>query len=152
MLLQHAWLAPLVKPDTIVEEDEDAEEEAPLPVVNSADSPVELKTATSDIVDQEVADWVAQAIVKRRNGTLGKSEKPALHAAPLDAVKTPSMPSEEMKANVRAMMEGRGDDASASPPSNDVLVISPKDSDAKDFAAVHVKEDGEKKTEETTTA
>jgi hypothetical protein len=147
MLLQHAWLAPLVKPDTIVEEDEDAEEEVHTPADTTADSPVELKITASHIVDKEVADWVAQAIEKRRNGTLGKSEKPALHAAPLDAVKTPGIGTEKMKADVRAMMENRGDDAT--PPTKEPLIISPKNSDAKDFADVQVVEE-EKTTEQTT--
>lgn len=72
MLLRHAWLAPLLKPPTISEEDEDdaATDEAAAP----------------GIVDKEVADWVTNAIERKRNGTMGKKAKPALHAAPLDAV------------------------------------------------------------------
>jgi hypothetical protein len=105
MLLQHTWLAPLVKPTTIVEEDEDVED------FESDPAPTDLAITDSptDIVDQEVADWVAQAIEKRRLGTLGKSAKPALHAAPLDAVATPGLDGMQMKANVKAQMEGRGE-------------------------------------------
>jgi len=36
-------------------------------------------------VDREVGEWVRGQIEKKRNGTLGKKAKPALHAAPLDA-------------------------------------------------------------------
>ena len=136
MLLQHAWLAPLVKPDTIIEEDEDAEEEAPAPEAAKDESPVALKIATSDVVDQEVADWVLQAIEKRRKGTLGKSAKPALHAAPLDAVKTPGLDSAQMKANVKAMMESREDGGASEMPKIPATDPSPKNTDAKDFATV----------------
>jgi len=41
-------------------------------------------------VDREVAEWVIQALEKRRLGRLAKSEKPALHAAPLDAMVSPA--------------------------------------------------------------
>lgn len=94
MLLQHAWLAPLVKPETIAEEDEEEAEAAAAADVADAASgagsevspqPVEM------VADQEVADWVKDAIEKRRQGKLGKGvQKPALHAAPLDAVSSPS--------------------------------------------------------------
>lgn len=80
MLLRHAWLAPLTKPPTIVEEDEDVVEG-----VATDDA-----TALS-IVDKEIAQWVADAMERKRNGTLGKIAKPALHAAPLNAVSTPSL-------------------------------------------------------------
>lgn len=78
MLISHPWLAPLLKPPTIAEEDEDAENE-------DGNSPL----AAPLTADQEVAAWVINAMEKRRNGTLGKSAKPALHAAPLDAVPSP---------------------------------------------------------------
>ena len=99
MLLQHAWLAPLSKPTTITEEDEDI---ASTPVSESGNSSdAEAKSPTSEksegdmgkglklpdnVVDPEVAAWVLQALEKRRLGKLAKAEKPALHAAPLDAV------------------------------------------------------------------
>lgn len=79
MLLQHAWLAPLIKPDTIAEEDEEAEE----PAEPGAAGP------EGDVVDAEVADWVVQMLEKRRQGVLGRSAKPALHKVALDAVGTP---------------------------------------------------------------
>nr|GFD54304.1 hypothetical protein [Tanacetum cinerariifolium] len=34
--------------------------------------------------------WVKDAIDKRKRGVLGKAPKPALHAAPLDAVSSPT--------------------------------------------------------------
>lgn len=99
MLLQHAWLAPLSKPTTITEEDEEAASGPVSESENSSDA--EIKTPTSeksecdmskglklpyDVIDPEVAEWVLQALEKRRLGKLAKAEKPALHAAPLDAV------------------------------------------------------------------
>jgi mitogen-activated protein kinase kinase len=93
MLLQHAWFAPLVKPAPILEEDEDEDEQTPPSY--SDDTLFEEQSESvslnlpSDVVDQEVAEWVSQALEKRRQGKLGKSAKPALHAAPLDVVKTP---------------------------------------------------------------
>jgi mitogen-activated protein kinase kinase len=89
MLLQHAWLAVLDKPATIEEEDEEAAEEAaangePLAQVASPQS-VPTKVDDGGFIDREVGEWVIGAIERRRNGTMGKSAKPALHAAPLDA-------------------------------------------------------------------
>lgn len=82
MLLRHPWLAPLLKPPTISEEDEDA-------------PPAEGESAgggSSDplVLDKEIAGWVRNAMEKRKNGTMGKKSKPALHAAPLDAVPSPT--------------------------------------------------------------
>ncbi|KAL9585184.1 MAG: hypothetical protein Q9212_001677 [Teloschistes hypoglaucus] len=81
MLLRHPWLTPLLKPPTTSEDDEDA----PLAEGESAgESP-----SDPPILDEEIADWVKSAMEKRRNGTMGKNSKPALHAAPLDAVPSP---------------------------------------------------------------
>jgi len=92
MLLQHAWLAPLAKPETITEEDEEEAEVAAAeesPNTNGADlSP----QAVQPVADREVADWVISVIERRRQGKLGKgAQKPALHAAPLDAVSSPPL-------------------------------------------------------------
>lgn len=84
MLLRHPWLAPLLKPPTISEEDEDASN-----VDNEASSDGGSKPP---VLDQEIADWVRGAMERRRNGTMGKKSKPALHAAPLDAVPSPTPP------------------------------------------------------------
>ena len=83
MLLQHAWLAPLLKPHTIVEEDEEEAENGGSAENGKADA------AEVGVVDKEVADWVKEALERRRQGKMGKKEKPALHAAPLDAVASP---------------------------------------------------------------
>jgi mitogen-activated protein kinase kinase len=95
MLLEHAWLAPLVKPAAILEADEDEEELAEgdeTASVGSAGSRCSLDSDEKTVVrDKEVADWVKAAIERRRNGTMGNgAQKPALHAAPLDAMASPS--------------------------------------------------------------
>ena len=79
MLLRHAWLAPLLKPPTITEEDED-----------TADAGSNEEDASSGVVDKEISQWVVDALERKRNGTMGKKAKPALHAAPLDAVPNPA--------------------------------------------------------------
>ena len=82
MLLRHPWLAPLLKPPTISEEDE--EEEA------DGDVSVDESTALA-VLDEEVAQWVNDAMERKRNGKMGKKTKPALHAAPLDSVPSPPL-------------------------------------------------------------
>ncbi|THX93121.1 kinase-like protein [Aureobasidium pullulans] len=96
MLLQHAWLAPLMKPDIISEEDEEAAEAADADPaqgegIAAPESDVDAAPKAQQYgdsekwVDREVGEWVRGQIEKKRNGTLGKKAKPALHAAPLDA-------------------------------------------------------------------
>jgi mitogen-activated protein kinase kinase len=95
MLLQHAWLAPLIKPDVITEEDEEAAEAAESqPAQQGADAPEGEAAAApleekQNFVDREVGEWVRGQIEKKRNGTLGKKAKPALHAAPLNVTSSP---------------------------------------------------------------
>ena len=89
MLLQHAWLAPLVKPETITEEDEEAAEAAaadggPMEQGKGILNP-ELEDEAG-FVDREVGEWVIEAIEKKKRGVLGQHAKPALHAAPLDGM------------------------------------------------------------------
>ncbi|KAK4937655.1 MAP kinase kinase Wis1 [Elasticomyces elasticus] len=80
MLLQHAWLASLLKPQTISEEDEEgAENGEELPASSSSEDD------GGAYVDRVVGAWVEAAIERRRNGTMGKKAKPALHTAPLNA-------------------------------------------------------------------
>ena len=116
MLLQHAWLAPLRKPSTIAEEDEDGEGDgasADGPTTSNNPAAAGGTSAASRVIDQEVADWVLQAVDRRRksragggagaggkaggggaaDGSGGEKAAPALHAAPLDAVS----PSQERK-------------------------------------------------------
>jgi mitogen-activated protein kinase kinase len=85
MLLQHAWLAPLAKPETITEEDEEEVEAAHEAASGEAAGDKGPAEAIEPVEDQEVADWVKAAIEKRRSGKMKGVEKPALHAAPLDA-------------------------------------------------------------------
>jgi len=85
-LIRHPWLAPLLQPPTISEDAEDeAEAEAGAPIPTTDDTSLDSSTA-----DKEVAAWVKAQMFKRAKGTLRKGQKPALHAAPLDAV--PSSP------------------------------------------------------------
>jgi mitogen-activated protein kinase kinase len=94
MLLQHPWLSEFVKPSVIIEEDEDEENSLPPGSGSTQSEEPALPETTSvafppDVVDREVAEWVIKAVEKRRQGKLGLVAKPALHAAPLDAVNTP---------------------------------------------------------------
>jgi mitogen-activated protein kinase kinase len=105
MLLQHPWLATLQKPATVVEEDENEDAAAssspvePISVIvaDSDHSSIDGEqkntapefVAPTNIIDKEVADWVVDALERRRTGRTGKSAKPALHAAPLDAMSSP---------------------------------------------------------------
>ncbi|KAM0277771.1 hypothetical protein ACHAQH_005564 [Verticillium albo-atrum] len=78
MLLQHPWLAPLSKPETIAEEAEEGDE---ADAVASAVGNMNLTSATDD---EEVAAWVKGVLESKRLGKLAAgSLKPALHAAPL---------------------------------------------------------------------
>lgn len=90
MLLQHAWLAPLIKPETITEDDEEAAEAAAENGEN-IEAEAEAKPAedSGNFIDREVGEWVIDAIDRRKKGIMGKSAKPALHAAPLDAMGSP---------------------------------------------------------------
>lgn len=103
MLLQHAWLAPLIKPDTISEEDEEeAENEATQGTsITGADG---IAVPTEPWIDEEVGTWVREQLQKRKEGRLGKHAKPALHAAPLDAATgTPSPKREKSSATAGAV-------------------------------------------------
>ena len=100
MLLRHAWLAPLMKPPTI-SEDEEAEEAAEAGI-ESAFS----QSAAPDTADKEVANWVKAALEKKKAGKLAVSKKPALHEAPLDAVPgSPLLTQKEAAAEAAAASE-----------------------------------------------
>lgn len=86
MLLQHAWLAPLLKPPA---------EQAP-----AEGAPGEETTPST--ADPEVAAWVVEQLEKRRKGALGKKATPALHAAPLDAAVGKGSPVADAKTDVEA--------------------------------------------------
>ncbi|KAF2726341.1 kinase-like protein [Polychaeton citri CBS 116435] len=93
MLLQHAWLAPLLKPDTISEEDEEAAEKAAERGDDIATGSIDV--AGDNVFDKEVSDWVIEALERKRTGKLGTARKPALHAAPLDATAEATSPQVE---------------------------------------------------------
>lgn len=90
MLLQHAWLAPLLKPDVISEEDEEAAERGE-----------DMATATTETAhtyhDREVAEWVQAALERKRSGKYEEAAKPALHKVALDSVGSPT----ETKSNTK---------------------------------------------------
>ena len=95
-LLQHPWLALLAKP-AIIEEESDDDDAALSPVVENGEAapngdarpPEDGPPLPADVADVEVARWVLGALARRRAGLTGRGAKPALHAAPLDAVVTP---------------------------------------------------------------
>jgi mitogen-activated protein kinase kinase len=87
MLLSHGWLAPLSKPATISEEDELEEDLEGLDLDDGAGH-----TSKVNSYDKEVADWVKEALEKKRSGKMGEAAKPALHAAPLDSVSPAASP------------------------------------------------------------
>jgi mitogen-activated protein kinase kinase len=100
-LLLHPWLAPLAKP-AIIEEESDDEVAVLSPAVDDGETalngdahgPAEDRAEgepplPADVVDAEVARWVLGALARRRAGLTGRGARPALHAAPLDAVVMP---------------------------------------------------------------
>ena len=79
MLLAHPWLSELLKPATIIEEDEDEELD-----VRSAGALTDSEVP--GVVDSEVSKWVLGAL--KRKASLGRDKAPkapALHAAPLSS-------------------------------------------------------------------
>lgn len=89
-MLQHPWLAELSKPTTITEEDEDEDEEDGEENVEIGDLSLEDGDKFNGILtgteDSEVAEWVRNALERKRKGLMGTHEQPALHKAPLDTV------------------------------------------------------------------
>lgn len=75
MLLRHPWLAPLMQPPTEDEAKKSAEESIP-----------EEGSSSSVTEDKEVADWVNERLERLKSGPQESIDKPALHAAPLNAV------------------------------------------------------------------
>ncbi|KAI0008183.1 kinase-like domain-containing protein [Xylariaceae sp. FL0662B] len=88
-LLASEWLKDLSKPETITEEEEEAaENEASAEAVAGAAGKLDFSHSGTE--DAEVAEWVREVLEKKVNGQYGEeSGKPALHAAPLDAVNSP---------------------------------------------------------------
>ena len=86
MLLQHGWLAELSKPTTISEEDEDED------AAEAHGSGEHTYHASRGTEDEEVAAWVKNAIERKKSGLIAESQKPALHAAPLDSMSPSVIP------------------------------------------------------------
>ena len=81
MLLKHAWIKSLSKPETITEVAEDAEA---ADKVAEAVGHIGLSSGTEDA---EVAEWVKSVLKRNAEGQSGDGpSKPALHAAPLDSI------------------------------------------------------------------
>ena len=135
LLLRHAWLAALMKPPTI-SEDGEAEAAAEAGADTSSFRGAVPGSETADI---EVANWVRAAIERKLSGKSGKPEKPALHAAPLDAVPgSPLLDRQGLKRNTSSTaspdqcqnknnidQEGEIAAAADSKPRNGVTVESP---------------------------
>ena len=109
MLLRHGWLAPLLKPPTITEDDE-AEKAAEAGADQHSSHDPHPETA-----DKEIADWVLAALERKRTGQMPKSEKPALHAVALDAVPGGH--------GARTMMDHESDEPAAQRQQADVVVL-----------------------------
>ena len=87
-LLGSDWLQTLTKPETITEdEEEEHENEASAAAVTSAADHMDLSHSSTE--DAEVAAWVRNALERKASGLYEADKKPALHAAPLDAVNSP---------------------------------------------------------------
>lgn len=110
-----------MKPPTI---SEDAEAEKAAEAGGDAGADIEPLPLTAD---KEVANWVHEAMERKRAGKMAVSEKPALHAAPLDAV--PGSP----------LMDQVGESDQPLPPNPGIKIESPELMSAKiqgmDFAA-----------------
>lgn len=93
-LLQHPWMAPFSKIETITEEAEEGEE---ADAVADAVGKISLSSGTED---KEVAEWVKSVLDRKKKGLNPSSAaRPALHAAPLDSVSPTSSPA--VGANAR---------------------------------------------------
>lgn len=80
------WLEELSKPETIAEEDEEAQEDGASAeaVAGTAES---VDISHSGTEDAEVAEWVKEVLEKKATGQYGEADgKPALHNAHLDVV------------------------------------------------------------------
>ncbi|KAI0877903.1 kinase-like domain-containing protein [Hypoxylon argillaceum] len=85
-LLASEWLEELSKPETITEEDEEAQEDGASAeaVAGTAES---VDISHSGTEDAEVAEWVKEVLEKKATGQYGEADgKPALHNAHLDVV------------------------------------------------------------------
>ncbi|CAH0016958.1 unnamed protein product [Clonostachys rhizophaga] len=86
MLLKHAWLSPMTKPQTITEEAEEGDE---ADKVAETVGQIELDAS---VEDEEVANWVKAVLKQQAVSGKGSPVAPALHAAPLDTVSPTASP------------------------------------------------------------
>ncbi|KAI2639353.1 kinase-like protein [Xylaria nigripes] len=88
-LLTSEWLKGLIQPETITEEEEEIQgDNASAEAVAGAAENVDISHSSTE--DVEVAAWVKDVLEKKASGQYGEAAgKPALHAAPLDAVAGP---------------------------------------------------------------
>lgn len=91
-LLAHPWLADLSKPVTISEEDEELAEVNAETSYTGGVGDDKVMGAGRGTEDAEVAEWVKNALERKKKGLMGEAKKPALHAAPLDAVSPAASP------------------------------------------------------------
>ncbi|KAI9791379.1 MAG: hypothetical protein M1816_003946 [Peltula sp. TS41687] len=82
MLLRHPWIAELLNPPKLTDGEGNPESNSTLAGTAEEGAP--------STADEEVAKWVIDALERRRSGTMGKKDQPALHAAPLDARREPA--------------------------------------------------------------
>lgn len=90
MLLQHAWLAPMLKPAAISEEDEEAAE-------RGEDLPSATVHTAHEYHDKDVAEWVVGALERKREGKIQEAKPPALHKVALDGLQSPRVEREKVK-------------------------------------------------------
>ncbi|KAI1436413.1 kinase-like protein [Xylaria sp. CBS 124048] len=88
-LLVSEWLKGLTQPETITEEEEESRgDDASAEAQAGAADNIDLSRSSTE--DAEVAAWVKDVLGKKASGEYGEAVgKPALHAAPLDAVASP---------------------------------------------------------------
>lgn len=91
MLLQHPWIKPLGKFETITEEAEAEVEAADSELADATAQ--QLNIAAEGAGDAEVAAWCSEVLERKRKGLQPDTiAKPALHAAPLDTVSPAGSP------------------------------------------------------------
>ena len=91
-LINHPWLAELMQPPP-TPETAAVNGVAGLSIAGGAQPP---GLAGVDTADPEVAAWVVKALERKKAGKVKGTAKPALHAAPLDAV--PASPEQKAEA------------------------------------------------------
>lgn len=88
MMLRHPWLRSLLSPPS--EQEKSKSEEKRLGRRGSVGAAAAIEDPDGgegiDTCDEEVAEWVKDALDRRERGVMGSKQRPALHAVALDAV------------------------------------------------------------------